>query len=64
MRLSLDGGPGPEWVCPGPTGSVWILAFMLERFHNTSPRDFEGMFITPGDSKIREGLAQKSNRTA
>ena len=23
-----DVGPGPEWVCLGPAGSVWVLDFV------------------------------------
>lgn len=32
-------GPGPERICLGPVGSVWVLHFMQERFHSMSPGD-------------------------
>ena len=25
-------GPGPEWICPGPAGSVWVLDFSRKDF--------------------------------
>ena len=49
MVLS-DKEPGPEWVCPGPAGSVWVFDFVKEKFHNMSPGDYENMFIKAGDN--------------
>ena len=46
---------GPEWVGLGPADNVWVLDFVQERFHNTSPGDFWGMFIKAGDSETKEG---------
>ena len=42
MMFLRDRGPGFEQVCLGAAGSVWGLDFMEERFHNTSPGDYEG----------------------
>ena len=42
--------------------SVWILDFVWERFHNTSPGDYEGTFIKAGDSKTRKGLAKRKQQ--
>ena len=43
------------WKGPEPraalAGSVWALDFTQGRFHNTSPGDFESMFIKAGDMK-------------
>ena len=35
---------------------MWVLDFVQERFHNTSPGDFESTFIKARDSEIKEGL--------
>ena len=35
---------------------MWVLDLVWERFHNTSPSDFESMFIKAGDSETEEGL--------
>ena len=48
-------------TCPGPAAGLprtgmWVLDFMKERFYNTSPSDFESMFIRAGDSETKEGL--------
>lgn len=48
--------PGSEWVCLGPSGSVWDLDFLQERFHNMSASDFENIFIKAEDSKTKKGL--------
>ena len=42
VMLLLDRGPGPEWVCRGPAGSIWVLEFVYERVHKMSPGDYEG----------------------
>ena len=56
-------GTGLEWVCLRPACSVWVLNSVQERFHNTSPGDFERIFIKAGDSDTKEGLrVEKSNR--
>ena len=34
-------------------GSVWVLDFLKERFHNTNPSDFERTFIKAGDSETK-----------
>lgn len=57
--MLLDRGPGPEQVCVGPDGSVWVLDFMQERFHNMSSGDFEDAFIKAEDHETRKGLEQK-----
>ena len=41
-------GPGLEQVFLGLDCSVWVLDFVWKRFHNTSPGDFESMFIKAG----------------
>ena len=46
------------WAC-----SVRVLDFVQERFHNTSPGDFESMFIKAGDSETKEGLKIKESRS-
>ena len=48
-------------TCPGPAAGLprtgmWVLDFMKERFYNTSPSDFESMFIKAGYSETRKGL--------
>ena len=60
--LLRNRGPGPEWVGLGPAGSVWVLDFVWERFHNTSPGDYEGMFIKVGDTDTRKGSSQKKQQ--
>ena len=62
LTLSPDRGPGPERVCPGPAGSVWVLESGQERFHSTSPGEFEGAFVKVGDSETGRGLAQKKQQ--
>ena len=52
-------GPGPEVVCPRPACSVWVLDFVQEILHNTSPGDFQRLFIKAGDSETRLGLDEK-----
>ena len=52
-----DRTPGPERVCPGPAGRVWVLDVMKEKFHSMSPGDYEGMFTEAGDSETRKALA-------
>lgn len=49
-------GAGLGRVCFGLSHSVWVPGIMQERVHITSPRDFESMFITAGDSGMKEGL--------
>ena len=49
-------GTGPEWVCLELACSVWGVDFVQERFHNTSPGDFESRFSKAGDSETKEGL--------
>ena len=36
--------------------SAWVLDFAWETFDNTSPDDFENMFIKAGDSDKKEEL--------
>ena len=48
-------GPGPEWVCPGPAGGVWVLDFVQERFHSTSLDDYEDAFTEAG--AVEQGRA-------
>lgn len=43
-------GPGPEQVCLGPAGSMWVPDFVQKWFYNVSPSDFESMFYKAGDS--------------
>ena len=62
MLLLTDRGPGPEQVCLGPASSMWVLDFMWERFHNTSPGDYEDTFIKAGDNETRKGSAQKKQQ--
>ena len=40
-----------------------VLDFVQEKFHNTSPGDFESMFIKAGDSETKEGLKIKEARS-
>ena len=54
--------PGPEWVCLGPVGSMWVLDFAWEGFHNMSPGDYEDLFIKVADSETRKGLTQKKQQ--
>lgn len=49
-------GLGLEQVCLRRACGVWVLNFVQEGLHNTSPGDFEGMLIKVADSKIRDGL--------
>lgn len=37
---------------------MWLLT-MQERFHNTSPGNFESTFIKDGDRQTKEGLKIK-----
>ena len=48
--------PGPEPVCLGPSGRVWVLDFLQERFHHMSPGDYDDTFIKAGGSETRKGL--------
>ena len=59
MFLLLGRGPGPEWVCLGPAGSVRVFDFVQERLHPMSPGDTEGTFIKAGDSEIRKAEQRK-----
>ena len=43
---------------------MWVLDFVQERFHNTSPGDDEGVFIEAVDSETRKGLGQKQQERA
>lgn len=49
--LLRDRRPGPEQVCLGPAGSVWVLVSQPES------RWLWGTFIKAGDSEKRKGLA-------
>ena len=49
-------GLGPDQACLGPSGSVWVLDFMQERFHNKSPGEFESTFVNAENSETKEGL--------
>ena len=49
-------GLGPERVRLGLADSVWVLSFVQERFHNSSPGDSESRFSRAGDSETKEGL--------
>lgn len=51
---------GPLAHLPRASLSLWVLDFVQERLHNTSPGDFESMFITAEDSVKRKGLGQKT----
>ena len=63
MRDGVPGQrPGPEQVCLWPAGSVWILAFVQERFHNWSPGDFVSTCITVGTVKQARAQDRRSNR--
>ena len=53
-------GPGLEQVCLRPTGNVWVLDFVQERFHNMRPEDFERTFTRA--SETRKGLGQKKQQ--
>ena len=59
LYLLLDRRPCPEQVCIVPASSVCVLDFLQVEFHNTSPGDYEDVFIKAGDSETRTGLAQK-----
>ena len=50
-------GKGLElrWVFSGMVWNVWAFDFVHEKFHNTSPCDFESVFIKIGDSETKEG---------
>ena len=68
MRGSVtEKGLGLRRLCPGMVWNVWALNFIWEKFHNTSPGDFESTRIKAGDSKTEEGLRSKrqdhSNRS-
>lgn len=58
--ISSSGGhvtrkePGPEQVCLGLAGSVWVLDFVQEGFHSKSSGDFEIRCITVGDSEPKK----------
>lgn len=46
-----------------PAGSVWVLDFVQERSHNSSPSGFESMFIKLGDRETNEEITgRRSNR--
>ena len=47
---------GSKQVSLGPAGSVWVLDFVWERFHNMSLGDFESAFIKAGESETKEWL--------
>ena len=51
----------PERVCLGPTGSVWVLGFVQERFHNPTRGDWECIYYS-WDSETKEGLG-RSNKS-
>ena len=51
-----------QWVCLGQACSVWVLDFVQEKFHNTSPSDFEKMFVKAEDSETRKALGQKTQQ--
>lgn len=51
------------WCWKGrPSSCVWVLEFMKENFHNTSPSDYERMFNEAQDSKTSKGLEQKKQK--
>ena len=56
-------GPGWRQVCPGTVWNVWALDFVQERFHDTSPGDFESTFIKAGDSKTKGEIKIKESRS-
>ena len=47
---------------PRDSWSVWVLDFVLGRFHNMSPGGYEGTFIKAGDSEKRKGLAWRKQQ--
>lgn len=47
-------GASPERVSLRPACRVWVPDCVWERFHNTSPGDFESMFTKAGDGETRE----------
>ena len=50
------GTAGLERIRLLPACTVWVLGFVWDRFHNTSPGDFGSIFIKAGDSETKEGL--------
>ena len=52
---SADQG-SPERDCHHIFWNVWVLDFVLERFHYMSPGDFESMSVRAGDNEKRKGL--------
>ena len=61
FTLLLDKGPGPDWACLGPAVGCGFLT-VQERFHTTSPGDYEDPFIKAEDSEPRKSLAQKEQQ--
>ena len=52
-----------EWVCLGLACSVWVLDYVQERFHTTSPGDFESVFILKlGAMKQRNDLGKEKQQ--
>ena len=47
--------PRPREGLLGPADSVWVLDFVQERFHNTSPGDYEDAFTEAG--AVEQGRA-------
>ena len=56
VLLLPDGIWQQKQVYLGPDGSVWIPDFMKERFHHTSPGDFESNLLKLGTTKQRKDL--------
>ena len=48
---------GSKQVSLGPAGSVWVLDFVWDRFHNVSLGDYKGTIIKAGNGKTRKYLA-------
>lgn len=56
--------PYLEWVCFKPSCIMWALDFVQERFHNTSPSDFESIVPLLKLGTVKQGRAQdiRNNR--
>ena len=37
---------------------MWVLNFVYERFHSTSPGDYEDPFIEAADNETKKGLGE------
>ena len=50
-------------LCTGRVWNVWVLDFVQKKFPDTSPGDFESVFIKAGASETQEGLRIEEARS-